>query len=248
LAKSELFGYAAGAFTGALREGKKGAFEAADGGTLFLDEIGELPPDIQTMLLRVLQEKVIVRVGEYRPRPVNVRIIAATNRDLEEEVRQGRFREDLYFRLNVIQLTLPPLRERAEDVARLARQLLNELGGQERHLSPNVLALFHAYPWPGNVRELKNALEHACVFAKHTSIVIEDLPERIKKWHSLPKSAAGEQAAAPPTEKLLLEEELQRQKTEAALKETRFNISRAAKMLGISRGTMYRRVRKYNLM
>jgi transcriptional regulator with PAS, ATPase and Fis domain len=161
LLESELFGYAEGAFTGARKGGKPGLFELAHGGTLFLDEIGELAPDIQSRLLRVLQEREIMRIGDDKIVPVDVRIICATHRDLFEQVRQGRFREDLYYRIHVLSLSLPPLRQRAEDIGPLCAHFLPQLAaaGTAPRLTPEALALLRAYAWPGNVRQLHNVAE-----------------------------------------------------------------------------------------
>lgn len=179
LFESELFGHVKGAFTGAMRD-TLGFIRAAEGGTLFLDEIGELSLQLQAKLLRVLQEKTVVPVGDTKPRPVNVRVITATHRDLPEMVRQGTFRQDLYFRLNVVVLRTPPLRERNEDVVQLANHFLKtqaELYEETpRQLSPDVSALLQGYSWPGNIRELANVMEHAHVLAADNTIRLSDLP------------------------------------------------------------------------
>jgi NtrC-family two-component system response regulator AlgB len=182
LLASELFGHVRGAFTGAVRD-QPGRVEAAEGGTLFLDEIGELPPALQAKLLRFLQEKQFERVGESRTRLADVRVVAATNRNLEEEVAAGRFREDLLYRLNVMEVTVPPLRERIEDLPAFAEQLLVFAARSSRQKPPNItpaaMAALRAYSWPGNVRELKNILERALILGRGREVGLEALPERI---------------------------------------------------------------------
>ncbi|WP_232059720.1 sigma-54-dependent Fis family transcriptional regulator [Kyrpidia spormannii] len=185
LLASELFGYAPGAFTGASKTGKPGKFEEAQNGTLFLDEIGEMPPEFQVHLLRVLQEREVVRLGSSQPIPVNARIIAATHRNLEEMIRRGEFREDLYFRLHVVSLTIPPLRDRRGDIPLLIDHILDQLSKRYHiprpGLEPDVFDFFaHRYPWPGNVRELKHALEYAVLFCNRV-ITWRDLPETLRK-------------------------------------------------------------------
>ena len=179
LMESELFGYEQGAFTGAGRHGKMGAFELADKGTIFLDEIGELPLDMQVKLLRVLQERQIQRVGGTRPIPVDIRVIAATNRDLSEMVRSKTFREDLFYRLNVVPITIPPLRERPGDILPFLRCFLDELNrkyGFHKQFSISALQAMERYPWPGNVRELKNVIERVVILSDSNLILASDLP------------------------------------------------------------------------
>lgn len=179
LMESELFGYEQGAFTGAGRHGKMGAFELADKGTIFLDEIGELPLDMQVKLLRVLQERQIQRVGGTRPIPVDIRVIAATNRDLSEMVRSKTFREDLFYRLNVVPITIPPLRERPGDILPFLRCFLDELNrkyGFHKQFSTSALQAMERYPWPGNVRELKNVIERVVILSDSNLILASDLP------------------------------------------------------------------------
>ena len=182
LVESELFGHEKGAFTGAISQ-KKGKLEVAEGGTFFLDEVGELPLSLQAKLLRVLQERVLERVGGTRLIPVNVRLIAATNRNLQELIGRGGFRQDLYYRLNVITLKMPPLRERREDIVVLAQHCVRKLSArvkrQIRGISPNARDLLKAYHWPGNIRELENAIERAVVIGVEDDIMIEDLPEEL---------------------------------------------------------------------
>jgi transcriptional regulator with GAF, ATPase, and Fis domain len=178
LLESELFGHVKGAFTGAVAN-KPGKFHAADGGTLFLDEIGELPLNLQVKILRALQEKVVVRVGENRPETVDIRILTATNRNLEEEIKHSRFREDLYYRLNVVNIHLPPLRERGEDVNVIAKYLLNryaqEFGGTVKGFAPNTAIAIKKFPWPGNIRQLENHIKKACVLADKALLGPEDI-------------------------------------------------------------------------
>ena len=193
LLESELFGHEKGAFTGATAR-RPGKFEEADGGTIFLDEIGELPLETQSRLLRVLQERVIERVGGNRPLPVDVRVIAATNRDLEEMVKQGRFRDDLYYRLNVFTITLPPLRLRREDIPLLTEHFLAE-HGKSTEVAPAAMTMLTAYHWPGNVRELLNVLERAVLLADDQPIAPEHLPPSLPK-PTLFQTAGPEPAAA----------------------------------------------------
>ncbi|MDI3256350.1 MAG: sigma-54-dependent Fis family transcriptional regulator [Kyrpidia sp.] len=255
LAASELFGYAPGAFTGALRTGRPGLFEAAEGGTLFLDEISELPMTVQAMLLRVLQERQVIRIGEYRSRPVNVRIIAATNCDLEAAVRNGRFRLDLYYRLNTVTLHLPPLRERVADIPLLAGYFLwlKRNQGLSFTIDPDVLVRLIHYRWPGNVRELKNALDHACLFAEDGIIRPEHLPEHIKKAQVVTSSdpcdagAVGSSSLFKGDTKSIDSTLDQKQQILHILQSTRYNISKAAKLMGISRGTLYKRLKQFNI-
>ena len=189
LLESELFGHVKGSFTGAVRD-KQGLFAAARGGSFFLDEIGEMPPALQVKLLRVLQEREVIPVGATEAIPVDVRIIAATNRELEEEIRRGNFRSDLFYRLNVIALNLPPLRERRDDILllrrRFSRPSATETGTEPKALSSDALDAVMVYDWPGNVRELENALEHAVVLSRGTLIEAGALPERITKRRKEP--------------------------------------------------------------
>ena len=179
LAASELFGYVPGTFTGGLKEGKVGLFEAAQGGTLFLDEIAELPLPVQAMLLRVLQEKQVTRIGEYRPRPVDIRIIAATNQDLKQWTEEGKFRLDLYYRLNVVELKVPSLRERKEDIVLFAEHFLHKhnQGLSNYCLMPETIEVLRSYDWPGNVREMQNVMEYAVAFADDFRIFPWNLPD-----------------------------------------------------------------------
>jgi transcriptional regulator with PAS, ATPase and Fis domain len=202
LVESELFGYEPGAFTGALRGGKKGQFEVADGGTIFLDEIGELPLASQAKLLAVLEDKLVRRVGGTSSRRVDVRIICATNRDLRELVAAGRFREDLHYRLEVIPLLIPPLRERPEDVKAMAYAFLERMNrqfGRTHALSLEAISALMHYEFPGNVRELRNLLERLVMITRSPEIGLEDLPEHLRKLAPRPKSEP-ESASAPAPE------------------------------------------------
>jgi len=176
--ESELFGHVRGAFTGAVAT-RQGSFQAADGGTLFLDEIGEMPPALQVKLLRALQERVVVKVGDTKPQSVDIRVLSATNRDLEASIKEGTFREDLYYRLNVVNLHLPPLRERGDDIVILAKFLLNkyaaEFGSPVKGFTPKAIEAMQTYDWPGNIRQLENRIKKAIVLADKTLIGSEDL-------------------------------------------------------------------------
>ena len=237
LIESELFGHERGAFTGADRE-KVGLFEAADGGTLFLDEIGELPLALQPALLRVLESGEARRVGSTRTRKFDVRVVAATNRDLEGETRTGCFREDLYWRLNVLHLDVPPLRERAEDVKALAAKFLAEAGNTHT-LDAAAESLMLAYAWPGNVRELRNTMQRAATFARAAVITVADLPPRLRAANqaaSLVAKASSEQLPLHAVERAYVLE---------VLRQTAGNKSRASEILGLDRKTLYRKLAEY---
>jgi transcriptional regulator with PAS, ATPase and Fis domain len=243
LLESELFGHARGAFTGASHE-RPGLFEAAHGGTLFLDEIGEVSPGLQVKLLRVLQEREVRRVGENRSRPVDVRVVAATNRLLAEEVIAGRFRQDLYYRLRVVEVPIAPLRERQEDVLALARAMLartaQRLGRHCTGFSPQAAERLLRYQWPGNVRELENAVERAVVLADGPRVEVEDLPEEVRGGG---RSARPEPALATgPVRRL---EEVEREHILAALQANGGNQVRTAAQLGIGTATLYRKLKRY---
>jgi DNA-binding NtrC family response regulator len=242
LLESELFGHVKGAFTGAVRD-KQGLFAAARGGTFFLDEIGEMKPSTQVKLLRVLQEREALPVGGVEPVPVDVRVIAATNKDLEEELRRGAFRSDLFYRLNVIAMQLPPLRERRDDIPLLAEAFLQRVA-QERalpplRLAPEALDAIMAYDWPGNVRELENALEHAAILAHGEEIAPDCLPERITARRAEP--LVGEKAHDNPTL-----EHIERAYIMWVLQNEGGNKSRAAQVLGIDPSTLYRKLSRYD--
>jgi DNA-binding NtrC family response regulator len=235
--ESELFGHEAGAFTGA-RARHKGKFESAEGGTVFLDEIGEVSPKVQVELLRVLEEKLVTRLGGSAPVPVDFRTVAATNRDLQAAVKEGRFREDLYWRLNVVHIHIPPLRERPEDVPVLARQFLEKfvqsMSRRPMTLSRDAQEALASYPWPGNVRELQNAIERAVVVGRGDVVTAADLPLRVTQ--------AGAAGAAPGS---LAEAE--RAHVLAVLDASGWNITRAARTLDVDRVTLYNKIRKYEL-
>ncbi len=236
LVESELFGHERGSFTGATAQ-KDGLFEVADGGTLFIDEMGELPLALQPKLLRVLEDGSLRRVGSHQERRVDVRVIAATNRDLEKEVQAGRFREDLYYRINVMSLVLPPLRERAGDIPLLIQHFL----GPDWEVEPEALEALQRYNWPGNVRQLGNALERATVLADDHVIAIEDLPREILRtvvgMHPVNTPAAGFDDLAS----------LERAHIVAVLQKEHGNKARAARALGIHRRKLYRLMDRFKI-
>lgn len=239
LVESELFGHTGQAFTGA-RTTRVGLFESADGGTIFLDEIGELPLNIQPKLLRVLQEGTIRRVGSDRETSVEVRVVAATNRDLEREVSENRFREDLYWRLNVIHLHVPPLRERAFDIPLLVEHFLAKYArNNQMRVAPETLALLTVYPWHGNVRELENTVERAVALTSGANLMPEDLPERIRS------SGGSSVVLANARNKRLTLAEIEREYILEMVRETGGNKSRAAEILGLDRKTLYRKLEDY---
>lgn len=243
LLESELFGHLKGSFTGAVKD-KDGLLVAAHGGTLFLDEIGEMSAATQVKLLRAIQEREVIPVGSTECVAVDVRIVAATNRDLEEEIRKGTFRSDLYYRLNVIQLRLPPLRDRREDVEVLAHHFLERLsereGGEPRRLAEEVLDLLRSYDWPGNVRELENALERAAVVVGGPVIQVGDLPERVRER---PEQRLVDEATPPnPTMEVI-----ERAYIHWVLNAEGGNKTRAAEVLGIDPSTLYRKLNRYGL-
>jgi DNA-binding NtrC family response regulator len=234
--ESELFGHEAGAFTGA-RARHKGKFEAAEGGTVFLDEIGEVGPKVQVDLLRVLEEKAVTRLGGNVPVPVDFRVVAATHRDLPALVKQGAFREDLFWRLNVFTIDVPPLRERREDIPILAEHFLDgfahAMSRRPLALSPAAREVLLSYPWPGNVRELQNAIERAVVVGTGPLVEPGDLPLHI--------------TAAPPGLGAGSLAEAEKGHVQAVLEAERWNISRAARVLDVDRVTLYNKIRKYDL-
>jgi two-component system response regulator HydG len=238
LLESELFGHARGAFTGASHD-RVGLFEAAAGGTLFLDEVGELPAGTQVKLLRALQERSVRRVGENRSRPVDARIVAATNKDLAEEVAARRFRRDLYYRLRVVELRVPPLRDRREDLLPLARALLEEAAARMKRpplrLTPAAADQLARHPWPGNVRELANAMERAVALAPRPRVQIDDLPEEVRRAAPIPSPAAGVRPL----------EEIERDYILAALEQNGGNRTETAEQLGVGASTLYRKLKRY---
>jgi transcriptional regulator with GAF, ATPase, and Fis domain len=251
LAESELFGHLRGAFTGATAD-RTGMFEVADGGTLFLDEIGELPPTIQPKLLRALQQGEVQRIGADRVSRVDVRIIAATNRDLGKAVRDGRFREDLYYRLKVIPVTLPPLRERTEDIPLLVKYFVDgfnrEFKKSAKGVTSEALERLITYPWPGNVRELRNVIERAMILENKPEITLQDLPREIRD-----RAVEAEAPAAAPSGFHLPEtgfslKKIEQEMVRQALEKSAGNQSRAARLLSISRDTLRYKMKKYGLL
>lgn len=249
LLESELFGHEKGAFTGALGL-KKGRFELADGGTLFLDEIGEISPSLQVKLLRVLQERSFERVGGVKPIPVNIRLIAATNKNLKAETEAGHFREDLYYRLNVLHIVLPPLRERMEDIRLLVEHLITKYAGERRDnppvtgVDPRVERLFYEYNWPGNVRELENVIERAMVLCSGQTIGADDLPREFM-GHTRRHLTIED---IPPDAKLydtlaMLEKKL----IERALQMADYIQAHAAERLGIGKSGLHQKIKKFNI-
>ncbi|HTQ39468.1 MAG TPA: sigma-54 dependent transcriptional regulator [Pirellulales bacterium] len=248
---SHLFGHVKGAFTGA-EHPRLGCFRVADGGTILLDEIGELSPELQAKLLRTIQERVVVPLGSDQPFPIDVRIIAATNRNLLSEVQAGCFRLDLYYRLNVVSFETISLRERPEDIAVLATHFLNRLtidhGFPKKQLSAAALVALQAYSWPGNVRELQNVLERAAIFAPRAEIGPEAIPNDI--------SAAVEQSPVPvvhdepPSAALPWPSlaEIQRQHIQTTLQRTFYNLSQAAKLLKIDRASLARKIKRFGVL
>jgi len=243
LLESELFGHVKGSFTGAVKD-KAGLFTAAAGGTFFLDEIGETTPATQVKLLRVLQHREVIPVGATDAQPIDTRIIAATNRDLEEEIKRGGFRRDLFYRLNVIAVHLPPLRDRADDVLLLAEAFLQrsaeQRGESPKRLDEGAAELLQHYQWPGNVRELENALERAVILTSGGTIGVDSLPERVTARRSEPLLA--ERAAANPTL-----ETIERAYIQFVLQSEQGNKTRAADVLGIDPSTLHRKLARYGV-
>jgi len=246
LIEAELFGYEKGAFTGATTS-KKGRFEMADGGTLFLDEIGELPIHLQVKLLRFIQEQELERVGGTKTIKVNSRLIAATHRNLKQEVQEKRFREDLYYRIRVVEICLPSLRERGDDIKELSAHFLGKHNRELHknvHFPPEIVDLFLAYSWPGNVRELENIVERAVVLADSDIIQIEDLPSEL---HSIP---ASEEPTSPSGAKGMTEriEAMEQEMIRKTMEEVDGNQTKAAKRLGLHRSSLQYKLRKYGLL
>lgn len=245
LLESELFGYMEGAFTGARRGGKPGVFEVAAGGTLFLDEIGELPGSIQAKLLHALQDQEFFKVGGSRPVKFDARLLFATNRNLEEEVRAGRFREDLFYRINIVPLYVPPLRERPEDIAALTAEFLAKMNAKyktDKKLSAEVIEAFTCYPWPGNVRELINVLERMVITSRQEIIAFEELPGSFRR--QAPAPAATVRGPVLPLKNVL--EMVERDVIEQALRSAK-SLRQAARTLGIDPSTLLRKANKHKI-
>lgn len=244
LLESELFGYKKGAFTGAIKD-KDGLFKVADGGTFFLDEIGNTSPAIQVKLLRVLEDKIITPVGDTKPIEVDVRLIAATNADLEADVKAGRFREDLFYRLNVIPIYIPPLRERADDIPILANHFINlytqRSGTGPKFLTPEALEALQKYYWPGNVRELENCIERAVLLSRTDNIELDDFPRKITERRE-PTLVSEDKQETPTLESI------EKAYIYYIMNQTRGKKAHAAKLLGINNSTLYRKLQRYNIV
>ena len=238
LLESELFGHVRGSFTGAIKD-KIGRFQTADGGTIFLDEIADISPKIQIELLRVLQEKEFERVGDSTTIKVDVRVVAASNQDLSEKVKAGEFREDLYYRLNVMRITLPPLRDRRDDIPLLVNYFIKKFNSKFNKsivsVSTDVEKIFMEYPWPGNIRELEHALEHAFILCRQTAITIDHLPPELQTFEVDDSSLPGNGDVDDP--KMILE----------ALEKSAWNKTKAASLLGISRRSIYRKIKEHSI-
>ncbi|MFC1474511.1 sigma-54-dependent transcriptional regulator [bacterium] len=252
LLESELFGHVKGSFTGAHKD-KEGYFEAADEGTIFLDEIGEFSPGLQSRLLRVLQEGEFTRVGDSKPRKVDVRVIAATNRDLEQMVSDGHFREDLFYRLNVITIHVPPLEDRLEDLPLFVNHFIEQfnvrLSKNTSSVSDEVLTLFANYSWPGNVRELENVMERIMTFCDEPTIVIDHVPEPLKKKIERQKVEDMERLISRTYKDAKTQVMIQfnRDYLQTLIEKCDGNISKASRISGMDRGCFYRLMKKYNL-
>lgn len=240
LAQSELFGYADGAYTGARKGGQAGKFELANGGTIFLDEIGDMPSDIQVLLLRVLQEREVTRIGDDKAKKLNVRVITASHQDLAELVNSGKFRQDLYYRLKVVNITIPPLHKRIEDIWDLAPYFVNKacqsLGKQQYSISGDVYAHLFTYKWPGNIRELENFLYSMVALSKGPVLTAADLPRDFIQQLTVPSSSDGP-----------LLTQLTKQAILQTLNKTNGKIAPAARLLGIGRSTLYRKLQEFNI-
>ncbi|MBQ9015481.1 MAG: sigma-54-dependent Fis family transcriptional regulator [Firmicutes bacterium] len=276
LVESELFGYEKGAFTGANKDGNPGKFELADGGTIFLDEIGDMPLDVQASLLRVIQDREVVRIGGKYPKSINVRVIAATNKDLHQAVAEKSFREDLYYRLNVMTIEVPPLRNRAGDVRLLTEYFIEVYGsGRKIQITPQAMEIMERYPWPGNVRQLENTIERAINICEQNTIQAEDLPSELLRYETsgqippagqaFPQAIPAAQAASPvfpaggerfygmPAYPDAAPQPPKpgirstREEIIAALEEAAGNVTQAGKALGMSRRTMYRRLEQFGI-
>ena len=246
LLESELFGYEEGSFTGAKKGGKKGKIELANEGTLFLDEIGDMPLNMQAKLLRVLQEKEIEKIGGYKTIPVDIRILAATRKNMEEMIENGQFREDLYYRLNVINIEMPPLRKRKEDIPVLARYFLNRLNSEYETgiiISNEVLECFGSYDWPGNIRELDNAIKSAYATCDSYKIRTVDLPSKIVASHKI--SDIERKAVNKRLPELM--DEYEKNIISEELRRNGWNCRKAAVELGIHKSLLYKKIAKYNI-
>jgi transcriptional regulator with GAF, ATPase, and Fis domain len=255
LLASELFGHAKGAFTGAIRD-NAGRVEAADGGTLFLDEIAEIPPEMQVKLLRALQESEFERVGGIKTIKVDVRLVAATNRDLKKEVAEGRFREDLFYRLNVVPVVLPPLRERTDDIPELASHFIEKynkrLNKKVQGIEPEAIEILQEYGWPGNIRELENMMERMILFSEGPILLAKDMPEPLKSVDTVkvPVLSADPAATGDASMKEIVRQaaaELERDLIGRALVETGGNVTQAAKKLKISRKSLQIKMKEFGL-
>ncbi|WP_067727714.1 sigma-54 interaction domain-containing protein [Oceanobacillus damuensis] len=248
LFESELFGYEGGSFTGAEKKGKAGKIEMADGGTIFLDEVGELPLEMQVKLLRVLQENSIYRIGDSKGRQVNVRFIAATNQNLEQLMEEKKFRSDLYYRLNVIQVTMPPLRDRMDDIHELAEMFLKHFASHYQVPIPvmekDAIHLLLQYNWPGNIRELRNLMERIIILTEKSQITKQDLLGYLPSLSPNDTSQQTKKNNVLPQEK----ENIEKQLIEKTLNQTNGNKSETAKRLGISRVTLYTKMKKYGIV
>ncbi len=245
LFESELFGYVRGAFSGAHHGGKMGQIELADGGTLFLDEIGDMPLQAQAKLLRVLESRTICRVGAVTAEPVDFRLIAATNRDIKDMVRDGSFREDLYYRINTFIIEIPSLRDRADDILPLAHHFLAKMGHDDLTFTPAAAAALHAFEWPGNIRQLHNAILHAATMREGNAIDVCALPPEIRPAHAAPAASCP-----PPQDHNGLAEILAHSEAaliETALREQGGNVTKAASALGVSRATLYEKMKKHGV-
>lgn len=247
LLESELFGHVKGAFTGAVRD-RAGRFEEADGGTIFLDEIGEISPYIQIKLLRVLQQREIERVGESTPRKINIRVIAATNQDLYQLVREGRFREDFYYRLKVFPICIPPLTQRREDIPLLVAHFIQKqnksTGKHIQDMTSAAMRLILDYPWPGNVRELENAVEHAFVLCRQNRIDVRDLPVEIRSMNRLPSRIPK---SSGRSDNYGFSPDLNRESLIDLLNHSQWNKAEVARQLGVSRTAVWKYMKKWNI-
>jgi transcriptional regulator with GAF, ATPase, and Fis domain len=249
LLESELFGHEKGSFTSAIST-RKGRFELADGGTIFLDEVGDVPAAMQAKLLRVLQERQIERVGGQQSIEVDVRVIAATNRSLQKLVKDSKFREDLYYRLNVVKIDLPPLRERPEDIPLLAQHFAEKYAGPERppkQISPQAMEVLLSYRWPGNIRELENAIERAVVTSRDNTIQVENLPPELLAPPASKSPFRIDLETPLPDLLRTVTDRVERQYIQKALKKARGNVGRCAKICGLSRRSISAKIAEYKL-